>query len=462
MDAPTPPAPPPPPPAAAGRAAWGALAVLALAQVSSFLDRAVLFALAVPIKRDFALSDTQVSLLMGTAFSATYVLFGLLLGRMVDRGTRRTIAAAGIAGWSLATIAAGLADGYGELLLARAAVGIGEATLAPAAYSMIADLFPPRQVAGASGLFAAGSTVGSGLATLLGGTLAAVAGTGTIALPFGRTIFAWQTVFLWIGIPGLFIAALMLAVREPPRHGAGAAEARVPLAGTLAYLRDNARAMTALFAGAALLGVAAYGVQAWSVTFFVRRHGLSLAAAGTLQGLAMLVAGTAAMAAGGYLADRWRARGRRAAAFLVPAAAAVAALPLLCGFTLVPGRAPAAALFVALVFCLTAPWGALAGAIAELAPNRLRGQVVGVYLLLQNLVGLGLGPTAVALVSDRVLRDEAALPLALLAVAGTALGGALVVLVRGLGDYPATAARAGEWRFNRAGTTRPGGPPAPG
>jgi len=449
-------------PPAAGPAAWAALALLVLAQVSSFLDRAVVFALAVPLKRDFALSDTELSLLMGAAFSTTYALFGLLLGRLVDRGTRRTIAAAGIAGWSLATAAAGLADGYGELLLARAAVGIGEATLAPAAYSMIADLFPPRQVAGASGLFVAGSTVGSGLATLLGGTLANAAGSGSIALAGGRTIFAWQTVFLWIGLPGLLLAGLMLAVREPERHGAGAAEAAVPLGETVAYLRGNARALAALFASAAVLGAAVYSVQAWAVTFFVRVHGLSLAAAGTLQGLAMLLAGTTGMIAGGRLADRWRGRGHRAACFSVPAAAAAGALPLLAGFALVPGAGPAAVLFVALVFFLAAPWGALAAAIADLAPNRLRGQVVALYLLLQNIVGLGLGPTAVALVTDRVLRDEAALPFAILAVSGSSLGAALLVLAWGMGGYAATAERAGLWRVSRGGMSTPAGRAAPG
>lgn len=459
MDAPTQPSSAP---VRAGPAAWGALAVLVLAQVSSFLDRSVLFALAVPIKRDFALSDTQVSLLMGTAFSATYVVFGLLLGRQVDRGTRRTIAAAGIAGWSLATIAAGLAAGYGELVWARAAVGIGEATLAPAAYSMIADLFPPRQVATASGLFAAGSTIGSGLSTLLGGALAEAAGSGTIALPFGREIFAWQTVFLWIGLPGLLIAALMLRVREPPRHGAGAARPHVPMADTVGYLGANARAMAALFGAAALLGVAAYGVQAWAVTFFVRAHGLSLTAAGTLQGLALLLAGTAGMVAGGRLTDRWRARGRKAAPFRVSAAAAAAALPLVVGFTQLPGGGPSAALFVAAVFCLTAPWGAFAGAIVELAPNRLRGQVVAIYLLLQNLVGLGLGPTAVALVTDRLVRDESGLPFALSIVAGSAPVAALVVLVWGMREYAATAARAAAWGLSREGTTTPAGPTAPG
>ncbi len=442
---------PPPPvrPPAAAPAAWGALAVLVLAQVSSFLDRAVLFALAVPLKRDLALSDTQLSLLMGAAFSTTYVLSGLLLGRLVDRGTRRTIAAAGIATWSFATAAAALADGYGELLLARAAVGIGEATLAPAAYSMIADLFPPRQVAGASGLFAAGSTVGSGLATLLGGTLATAAGSGTIALPTGQTIFAWQSVFLWIGLPGLGVAALMLAVREPERQGAGAAAADAPLGALVSYLRENARSLVALFLGAAALGAAVYGVQAWAVTFFVRVHGLSLAAAGALQGLTMLVAGTAGMVVGGRLADRWHGRGVRAARFRVPLVAAAGALPLLAGFALAPSAGLAASFFVALVFCLTAPWGALAAAIADLAPNRLRGQVVALYLLLQNLVGLGLGPTAVALATDRVFGDEAALPAALVAVGGLSLVGAALVLGWGIGGYAATARRAGLWRVSR-------------
>lgn len=424
--------PPPEPLAAtAPRRAWWALAVLFVAQVSSFVDRAVVFVLAVPIQREFALSDTQLSLLMGAAFSLFYVGFGLPLGWLVDRGSRRTTAALAILGWSLATMVAGLARSFGQLLGARAAVGVGEAALAPAAYSMIADLFPRHRVGTASGVFAAGSYVGSGLSTLLGGALATAFGSGSVILPLVGETPRWQTVFLWLGLPGLLVAALMMTVGEPPRRG-DAAGRPIPLAEIGRYLASRGRVFAAFLGGAGLLGIGAYGVQAWTVTFLVRAHGWSLAEAGGVQALGALLGGAVGIAAGGRWADRLIRRGVEAGRLRVAMIAALASIPLLLGFVVAGSGGVAALLYVPLVFANGLPWGALAATIADIVPNRMRGQVVALYLLVQNLMGLGLGPTAVALATDRLFRNEAALGSALALVCGVAFAAAATILAWGM------------------------------
>ncbi len=420
-----------PPEVAATRRAWWALAVLFAAQVSSFVDRAVVFVLAVPIKSEFALSDTQLSLLMGVAFSIFYVGFGLPLGRVVDRSSRRTTAALGILGWSLATASSGIARSFDQLLLARAAVGIGEAALAPAAYSMIADLFPRHRVGTASGIFAAGSYVGAGLSTLLGGLLATAVGSGAVDLPIAGATPRWQTVFLWLGLPGLLVAALMLTVREPPRRG-GDGRRVIPLAEVARHLGGHARLFTAFLGASGLLGLGAYGLQAWTVTFLVRTHGWTLGEAGTVQALGALLGGAVGIAVGGRWADRLIHRGVESGRLQVAIVAALASIPLLAGFVFARPAPLATLIYVPLVFANGLPWGALAATISDIAPNRMRGQVVAVYLLVQNLVGLGLGPTAVALVTDRLFADEAALGVALVLVGGAAFALAALLLLWGI------------------------------
>ena len=132
--------------------AWTTLAILFLAYVSSFVDRQIIGLLVEPIKADFQISDTEVSLLLGLSFAIFYCLVALPIGRLVDTRSRKNIVAVGITLWSFMTALCGLAQNYTQLFLARIGVGVGEATLGPAAYSMLADSFPPKRLGLAMGL----------------------------------------------------------------------------------------------------------------------------------------------------------------------------------------------------------------------------------------------------------------------------------------------------------------------
>lgn len=199
--------------------AWSALAVLMLAYTVSFVDRTILSLLIPPIQRDLGISDTQVSLLAGFAFAIFYTLMGIPLGRIADRYNRRNLIAVGITVWCLMTAACGLARTYWELFLARVGVGIGEAALSPAAYSMISDLFPRDQLGRAIAIYSIGLPIGSGVALLIGALVVGmVANVPPITLPLVGTLYAWQLTFLLVGLPGLIVALLVLALREPQRR----------------------------------------------------------------------------------------------------------------------------------------------------------------------------------------------------------------------------------------------------
>ena len=146
--------------------AWNGLLFLTLAYVLAFVDRQILNLLVDPVKRDLLLSDTQVSLLQGIAFTATYVLFGPLFGRWVDAGNRRNIVVLGVVIWSVFTVLCGFADSFWELFFARAGIGAAEACLAPAAWSMIADYFSPKKLPRAMSLFLMAPYLGGGLALI--------------------------------------------------------------------------------------------------------------------------------------------------------------------------------------------------------------------------------------------------------------------------------------------------------
>jgi MFS family permease len=202
--------------------AWYVIGVLALANVLSSVDRFLLNLLVEPIKNNLSISDTQIATLQGVAFVLFYATLGLPIGRLVDRTSRRSILAAGIAMWSVMTAMCGLARGYLGLFLCRIGVGAGEATLYPSCYSMIPDLVPKRMIARATSIFVMGSFIGAGLALIAGGSVIGLIGkSGVLHLPFLGDTQAWRATFLVVAAPGLLVSLLIfLTVREPTRRAA--------------------------------------------------------------------------------------------------------------------------------------------------------------------------------------------------------------------------------------------------
>lgn len=425
--------------------AWSTVAILMLAYVLSFIDRQILNLLVGPIRRDLVISDTQMSLLMGLSFALFYTVCGIPLGRLADTKSRRGLIAIGVLFWSAMTAACGMARLYWQFLLCRIGVGVGEAALSPAAYSLIADSFPAERRATAISVYSMGVYLGSGLAFLLGGLVIKFASAqGDVLLPVLGEVRPWQLIFLILGAAGVLFTLLLLAVREPARRGVGAGVA-VPLIEVGRYLRANRRTVLYHNFGFAGLAFAGYGSAAWIPTFFIRTYGWDAGHVGVVYGSIVAVFGCLGIVFGGRLADWMAKRGRTDANMRVGLYAAMAALPCVASFPLMDNALWAAALMAPTVFCLSMPFGVAPAAIQEIMPSAMRGQASAIYLFVITLIGLGIGPTAVALVTDYLFADDQALRYSLLIVSTLAVSSSLFLLAKGLQPYRESVLHLQQW-----------------
>lgn len=419
--------------------AWFTVALLTLAYVLSFIDRQILSLLVAPIRRDLGISDTQMSLLMGFSFAVFYTFCGIPLGRLADIASRRWIVTIGVAFWSAATAACGLAHHYWQLFLGRIGVGIGEAALSPAAYSLIADSFPPERRATAISVYGMGIFVGSGLAYVVGGLVVGYATTqGPLTLPMVGETRPWQLVFYLLGGAGLVFAWFLLLIREPIRQGAVGSHS-IPLREVIATLSRHRRTVLMHNFGFACLSLASYSANAWLPSVWQRVHGWEIREVGLVYGGVIAVFGGLGIVLGGWLADRWRTvHGMSDATLRVGAIAAACSIPIALLMPFMPSGAALAVLSIPMTVFIGMPFGVSASAIQDLVPNRMRGQTSALYLFIVNLVGLGIGPTAVALFTDRVFADDGSvhLSLAITMVVAQTIG--FVLLARGRVHYRAS------------------------
>lgn len=425
--------------------AWYVVAVLMLAYMSSFIDRMIVNLLVDPIRRDMGISDTQMSLLMGLSFALFYTLFGLPIGRMADSMNRSRIITVGILVWSAMTVACGMVKNYAQFLLARMGVGVGEAALSPAAYSMLTDYFPKERLATAMSVYSLGIYLGSGLALLVAAVSIHLASVQDLwHLPLVGAIFPWQMVFFIVGIPGLLIALLMLTVREPARRDSAGASS-VPLREVFAHLKANRSAFICHNFGFALLALVGYAAAAWVPTSLIRVYGMNVVEAAVAYGLAITVFGTLGAVGGGWLADRLAANGRADGRMRVGLMAAVGMLPFTAAFPFMPAATAATVLLVPICFFASLPFGAASAALQEMTPPRMRAQASALYLLVINLIGLGIGPTAVALFTDFVFRDDLAVARSLGLVCVLALCAAAAVVRISFKPFRESLARLERW-----------------
>ncbi len=412
------------------------MAVLALANVSGFVDRQILSLLVIPIRRDLEISDTQMSVLMGLSFALFQSALGIPIGRLADRRSRRAIIGIGVAAWSVMTMVSGLARSFAQLLAARVGVGVGEASLQAPAVSLIADYFPRARRATAMSVYTLGTFFGSGLAYLVGGTIAGAASARTRwELPVVGELYPWQVVFFAVGAPGLLIALLFTTVREPARRESAPAGHAVPFSALVRYVRENATVFTTLSLGFALSATVNYGIAAWLPTFLVRSYGWPIARAGIVQGTLTMTIGVLGVISGGRVADRLVRRGVVDGPLRVGILGALGMLVFAGLYPLMPSAALAVVLLAPVNFFAAFPWGAAYTAAAETLPGHLRAQGTAVYVLVINLVSGVLGATAVALVTDRVFGDDQALRYSLSIVSAVGMTLAALLLWRALGPY---------------------------
>lgn len=409
--------------------AWYVVAVLMVLNVSSFIDRQVMFQMVDLIEADLGLTDTQISLLLGPAFGTTFAISVFLMGRLADRYSRRALIAWGVAIWSVMCTANGIAGTFSQLFAVRVGVGAGEATLSPSAYSMIADYFPAKGLATAMSVFTSGVFLGAGLAYLIGGILVDMASAGTPwNLPLVGSVRPWQQVFLIIGPPGLVLALVTLTIREPARMtDATGRRVVLSLAGVAGWFRRHAVGYTTFALGIGLYAIVNYGTGSWFPAYFERAHGWSQSRVGLYMGGATAVFGVVGSLLGGRLADWLKARGRPDGNLLILIGSAV--VSILAGFPLfLPPSEPVMIGALILTSLVTAmPFGAAAAAAQEMSLPALRGQASAILVFILNFVGLGVGPPAVALLTDHVFMDPAKVGLSLLVV--TVVGRGLAALI---------------------------------
>lgn len=390
---------------------WYVVTLLMFAQTFSFVDRMILGLLVGPIRESFNISDTQFSLLAGFAFAVFYGIMGLPLARIADRSSRKLLIVVGISVWSVMTALCGTAQGYWSLFLARMGVGVGEASLSPAAYSMISDMFPKKVLARAFSLYTFGVAIGSGLAYIIGGRVVAyVSDLDRIVIPIFGEIEAWQLTFFIVGLPGLLLALVMLlTMKEPIRKGKIRESGSVPIREVLTFISIRKKAIIAHILGVSIFIMVVFSLNIWGPTYLIRTFGYSPPKAGLIMGMLLLVGAGAGLFAGGYLGDKWYANGKFDAYSRVILYSIFGTLPftLALGFTSNPMIA-IGCLGIATFFSAF-QGGIAAGLLQLMAPNEMRGQVVALYFLTANLIGLGIGPTVIAACTDYVFQDDAAI-----------------------------------------------------
>lgn len=424
---------------------WYVVAVLFIAYSFSAIDARVLTLLVIPIKQDLGLSDFEISLLQGFAFAMLYSVAAIPIGRLVDSTRRRGgIIVLGVLFWSAMTVACGTARSFGQLFAARIGVGIGEATLSPTAYSLISDYFESRRRALAISCYAIGYPIGGGLALVIGGALLThFTEMGGAVLPMLGALSPWQMVFVVVGLPGVFVALLLMTIREPERRELAASDqGEIPaISQTLAYLREHWRVYGVLISSISLIGMLSIGVTLWYPTFLVRTYHMPIAQAGLYYGLLMLVCGTIGTIGGGWVSGRLMRKGQADANMrIVLATTVLKAAPLIIG-PLMPTATLALLCMGIGTLIGQGAQGVMIAAIQDVTPNRLRGQVMALTLLMVNLVGLGVGASFIAAITDFGFGDENAIRYSI-ALAGAILLPVIVtIIVMGLPAYRSALAR---------------------
>ena len=378
-------------PYASTKAAYYALGILTIVYSINFIDRQLLSILQESIKADLVLSDAQLGLLTGFGFAVFYTFAGLPIASLADKSNRRNIVAISLTIWSGMTAISGLAQNYWQLFAARVGVGIGEAGGSPPSHSMISDIFPSDKRASAIGFYSMGISIGILFGFLFGGWL--------------NEFFGWRVAFFVVGIPGVLLAlVLYLTVPEPIRglaeNKASSGENTSMMAVFKVLLRRRSFLLMAL--GAAMTAFAGYGTANWVASFMIRTHEMPTGELGTWLALIIGLGGAIGVFGSGVLADNLGKKDKRWYMW-VPVYAAAISVPFQIATYWVDG--PYAALM-----CMTIPsilanayLGATIASVHGMVGLRMRAVSSALLFFILNIIGLGMGPTTVGLVSDSLV-----------------------------------------------------------
>ncbi len=391
---------------------WLVVAALSFASIISYVDRQIINLLVEPIKADLGLTDVEVSLLQGFSFALLYALLAIPVAWVADRGNRKWVILAGMIGWSAATFSSGLAVTFAMLFAARMMVGVGEVTLAPAGFSILSDSFPRDKLPTAISVFTGAGFVGSGLALIIGGTIIGQLNAfGDVTLPFG-TFRPWQMTFMAVALMSVPAFLLLLLIREPARRNGSrvlVSDDQPRAWEIFSFLAAHWTVFVPLILGLSCFVGAQFGLGAWAPSYFIRAHGWSQSQVGNALGPVVMVGGLGGIVTGGFLVQYFMKRGVPDASMRISMLAIGLAVPAAILFPRMASANAALALLAALVFLGNIPVGATVSTFPLITPNRMRAQVLAVYLLVANLLGYSAGPTLIAWITDKVYADPMAI-----------------------------------------------------
>ncbi|WP_066961416.1 MFS transporter [Rhizorhabdus dicambivorans] len=428
------------PPYPSSSAVGYTVGVLTIGFVVAYLDRQVISILLEPIRLSLGLTDTQLSLVQGFAFSLFFVLAGIPIGRLVDRANRRNVLIGGLICWTAATFACGLAQNFWQLFLARMLVGIGEACLAPTGYSIVADIVRPGRRGLAMGFLTGGTAVGAAGSIFIGGLLLEMFAEGLHIAPLGH-VASWQIVFFLVSLPGVPLILMLFTVAEPARRekvAIGPSDATF-----VQFVRRHPAGFGLTFAAFASNLICGIATMVWIPVVLMRIYKVPAVELGATIGALMLVVGGLASTIGGAAGDWLQTRAPSIGRLGVPLLAFPLLILLALFWYFVEGATPTIiyyGLSCGLVGSIIN--GSSFSAINQMVPNNMRGQAVTAFLVVGNFAGLGLAPTAVALVTDYVLKDPMQVQLSVILVAIPAQMTGLLLTLLALKPYRRTCEAA--------------------
>lgn len=399
---------------------WYVVVILFLAFTVAYIDRQIISLLVDPIKADLGISDTQIGLLQGFAFTVFYTFAGIPLGRLADKKNRKYIIMVGMFLWSIMTAMCGLAKTFTHLFLARVGVGVGEASLSPAANSMITDYFPKDKRGKPIAIYFMGVYVGVGMSFVLGGlVIGMVADAGQIVLPLVGELSAWQVTFMVVSLPGLLLVLVMTTVKEPFRHDRLTQDGKqldTSIATTKAFFMEHFSTYAIIFIGFGLAGSMAIGFFAWTTPLFTRIHGWETSHIGYTFGTIIIVMGTLGIIFGGAIADRLLQKGQQHAYIKVAIWAILASSVFSGAAAMVSNPYLAFALLCPAVACFGMPVALAPAAVNLITPNQFRGQAIAIYIFVVGLINNNIGPISVGVLNDYVFGDPMAINRSMLTI----------------------------------------------
>ena len=371
------------------------LFALLLVYILNFLDRQIINILAEPIKGELGLSDTQLGLLAGPAFAVFYAVLGIPIARYADNAktNRVWLISICLAVWSAMTAICGFAQNFLQLALARIGVGVGEAGCTPAAHSLIADSVPPEKRSSAIAFFGLGIPIGGLLGLIIGGVV--------------NDQYGWRIALMLVGAPGILLAFLLPLLIRDPRRCADSAHfntADSPVKAKLS-IKDAVREVFAskaylyVFIAASFTAFLSYGKGLWTISFFIRSHGLSTTEAGLAMAVALGISGIIGTWLGGKMADVFGKRDKRHILTLPAIGMAIAAPILFAGYWAEDWRI-AVALLILPTILNSAYYGPAYGCVQGLVRPEARAIAASLVVFGQNLIGLGMGPLLFGVLSD--------------------------------------------------------------